>query len=134
MILKKFRLLAIFLFALTATLAQAQNPPAAPATTNVLVTLSAKPDEGVRDVIMGLIQQEVRATVNLYLDGKIVQWYSRSDGGGVMLILNATSIADAKKFIDELPLRKADVVTAEYVELSPMQPLRMLMAEPAETP
>ena len=39
---------------------------------------------------------EVRATLKLYLDGKIQQWYSRSDGRGVIFILNCTTAAEAK--------------------------------------
>lgn len=42
------------------------------------------------------VPNEVRATVQLYLDGKIRDWYSRSDGKCIILIVNAASIAEAK--------------------------------------
>ena len=67
------------------------------------------------------------ATVKMYLDGKIQQWYSRSDGRGVVFILNATSVADAKALTDQLPLSKANLATFEYTALSPLGPLRMLI-------
>jgi hypothetical protein len=49
-----------------------------------MVILTAK--EGVtRQQIMNIMPAEVRATVKLYLDGTIRQWYSRGDGKGVIL-------------------------------------------------
>ena len=49
-----------------------------PKTTAVLVIETAK--QGVTaQQIMALIPAEIRATVNLYLDGKIQQWYSRGE-------------------------------------------------------
>jgi hypothetical protein len=80
-----------------------------------------------RAQIMKVMPEEVRATVKMYLDGKIQQWYSRSDGRGVVFILNATSVADAKALTDQLPLSKANLATFEYTALSPLGPLRMLI-------
>ena len=46
-----------------------------------MVILTVK--EGVtRQQIMNIMPAELRATVKLYLDGKIRQWYSRGDGKG----------------------------------------------------
>jgi hypothetical protein len=50
-------------------------------TTGVLVLLTAKP--GVtREQVMKFMPAEIRATVRLYLDGAIQQWYARGDGRG----------------------------------------------------
>jgi hypothetical protein len=122
----------IILFA--ATLAEAQNSPAAPPTTHVLVTLTLKPEARQQPEIMKLMQDEVRETLKLYLDGKIAQWYWRGDGRGVMLILNATSISEAEALIAELPFRRADAVTPEFIPLSPMIPLRALLADATGSP
>ena len=108
-----------------ATPAFAQPPAAAP-TTQVLTALTVKSDID-RAQIMKVMPDEVRATVKMYLDGKIQQWYSRSDGRGVVFILNATSVADAKALTDQLPLSKANLATFEYTALSPLGPLRMLI-------
>ncbi len=108
-----------------ATPAFAQPPTAAP-TTQVLTALTVKTDVD-RAQIMKVMPDEVRATVKMYLDGKIQQWYSRSDGRGVVFILNATSVADAKALTDQLPLSKANLATFEYTALSPLGPLRMLI-------
>ena len=60
---------------------QASTGAALPKTTEVMVILTAK--QGVtRQQIMAIMPSEIRATVKLYLDGKIRQWYSRGDGKG----------------------------------------------------
>jgi hypothetical protein len=38
---------------------------------------------------LAVIPAEIRATVKLYLDGKIRQWYSRGDGKGVIFLVDA---------------------------------------------
>ena len=110
---------------LAASPAQAQTPAAAP-TNAVLTTLTVKSDVD-RAQLLKVMPDEVRETVKLYLDGKIQQWYSRSDGRGVVFILNATSAADAKILMDALPLMKANLVTFDYMPLAPLGPLRILL-------
>src|SRR5215469_16764946 len=65
---------------------QSPQPPSSvpsPKTTEVMVILTAR--QGVtRQQIMNIMPAEIRATVKLYLDGKIRQWYSRGDGRGVI--------------------------------------------------
>ena len=55
-------------------------------TTAVLVIETAKPGVTAQQ-IMAVIPAEIRATVKLYLDGKIQQWYSRGDGKGVIFLV-----------------------------------------------
>ena len=55
---------------------------AIPKTTEVIVIET--PKQGVTpQQVMAVIPEEIKATVRLYLDGKIRQWYSRGDGKGV---------------------------------------------------
>src|SRR5579884_3824051 len=76
-----------------------------PKVTEVMVILTAK--QGVtRQQIMSMIPEEIRATVKLYLDGKIRQWYSRGDGKGVILLVAAKTVDEAHAIIDTLPLSK----------------------------
>jgi hypothetical protein len=120
--------LSLSLALLTATMSA--QPPAAAPTTAVLVQLTIKPDVD-RSQVMKVMPDEVRATVKLYLDGKIQQWYSRSDGRGVVFIVNSADVASAKALMDELPLSKANLANFELTALGPLAPLRMLMAPPA---
>ena len=102
--------------------AQAPTP-----TTAVLVSLTIKPDAD-RAQLMKVLPDEVRATVKLYLDGKIQQWYSRSDGQGVLFIMNSTTVAEAKGLMDDMPLSKANLDNLEFTALGPLSPLRLLIA------
>jgi hypothetical protein len=131
------RRLAVILLALVLALVAsgrpaAQAPPASP-TTGVLTTLTVKSDVQRAD-IMKVMPNEVRDTVKLYLDGRIQQWWARSDGRGVVFVLNCTTVAEAKAITDTLPLSKANLATFEYMAIGPLAPLRMLIAEPAGAP
>ena len=102
------------------------QPPAPPKTTDVLVFMTQKP--GVpREELAKVLPSEVRATVRLYLDGKLRQWFQRSDGKGVVFILPATTVADAEAVMESLPLAQAHLVDHDYVALSPLGPLGTLL-------
>jgi hypothetical protein len=109
------------------SLAQAQA--ASPATTGVMVILTVK--EGVtRDQVMAVMPVEIRQTVQLYLNGKIREWYSRGDGRGVVLLLDARDVAEAHAVMEGLPLAKQNLMDHEYIAVGPLMPLRLLMANP----
>jgi len=70
-----------------------------------MVILTAR--QGVsRQQIMSIMPAEIRATVKLYLDGRIRQWYSRGDGRGVVLFLDVKTVDEAHAIMDTLPRRK----------------------------
>ena len=124
------RALATALVVLTASPLFAQAPAPGP-TTGVLTTLTIKPG-AERPQLMKVMPDEVRDTVKLYLDGKIQQWWARGDGKGVVFVLNSATVADAKALTDTLPLSKAGLATFEYMALTPLTPLRMLLTDPAK--
>ena len=108
------------------------QPPAPPKTTDVLVLMTIKP--GVpREALAKVLPSEVRATVRLYLDGKLRQWFQRSDGKGVVFILAATTVDQAHAIMAGLPLAEANLVDHEFVALSPLGPLAALLG-PAPGP
>jgi len=122
-----YRLIGAVVLSLTTAVAMTSaQPPAPPPTTAVLVNLTIKPDVD-RQQVMSIMPEEVRATLKLYLEGKIQQWYSRGDGRGVLFIMNSTSLADAKATIDDMPLSKANLANYEFTALGPLMPLRALM-------
>ena len=97
-----------------------------PKTTEVMVILTAK--QGIsRDQIMKVIPVEIRATVKLYLEGKIRQWYSRGDGRGVVLFLDTKTLEEAHAVIDTMPLSKEDLMDHEYIPVGPLLPLGSLI-------
>jgi hypothetical protein len=73
----------------------------------------------------------IRATVQLYLNGKIREWYSRGDGRGVILLLDTRDVAEAQTIVEGLPLGKANLVDDEYIAVAPLLPLGLLTANPA---
>jgi hypothetical protein len=113
-------------------LAQTQaspQPPSgvpSPKTTEMMVILTAK--QGVtRQQIMNVMPAEIRATVKLYLDGKIRQWYSRGDGQGVVFFLDVKTVDEAQAIMDTLPLSKENLMDHEYIPVGPLLPLAGLI-------
>ena len=99
-------------------------------TTGVLVLMTAKP--GVtREQVMKFIPSEIRATVRLYLDGKIRQWFSRSDNRGVVFLLDCKDTAEAHTLIDALPLSAENLLDHEFIPVGPLLPLGALLAASA---
>lgn len=76
--------------------------------------------------VMALIPDEIQATVRLYLDGKIREWYSRGDGKGIVFLLEAKSEDEAREIMETLPLAKAELMEQQYVPIGPLMPLRAL--------
>ena len=124
-------LLSAFPFAAVAQSQSPSTPPTAeppsPKTTDVMVILTAK--QGVtRQQIMAIMPAEIRATVKLYLDGKIRQWYSRGDGRGVIFLIDAQTVDEAHTVVDTMPLSKENLVDHEYIPVGPLVPLAALIA------
>ena len=105
----------------------ASGVPAAaiPKTTAVLVIET--PKSGVTaQQIMAVIPEEVRATVKLYLDGKIREWYSRGDGKGVVVLLDVKTEDEARAIAETLPLTKEHLMDHQYIPVGPLMPLKAL--------
>ena len=104
---------------------------AIPKTTEVLVILT--PKQGVTaQQIMAVIPAEIRATVKLYLDGKIRQWYSRGDGKGVIFLVDATTENEARALMETLPLAKEQLMDHQYIPVGPLMPMRALLGPEAQ--
>jgi hypothetical protein len=82
--------------------------------------------------IMAVMPSEIRATVQLYFDGKISQWYSRGDGKGVVFLVDAKSEDEARAVMETLPLAKEQLMDHQYVPVGPLMPLRILMRPGAQ--
>jgi hypothetical protein len=119
-------------FMSTPSVAQAQTTQAqtiSPAVTGVMVILTVK--AGVtREQVMAVMPAEIRQTAQLYLNGKIREWYSRGDGRGVVFLLDSRDVAEGHAIMDGLPLAKQDLMDHEYIAVGPLLPLRLLLANP----
>ncbi len=74
-----------------------------------------------------IMPNEVRDTVKLYLAGKIDQWYVRTDQTGAVFVMNVTTIEEAQKLLEALPLGKASLMKFDLIELGPLSPLNSLL-------
>jgi hypothetical protein len=111
-----------------APLAQGQSTPPRPTITGVLTILTPKPGVTVEQV-MKIMPAEIRATVPLYLDGKIQQWFTRGDGKGVIFLLNCKDEAEARALIEGLPLSKESLVDEQFIPVGPLLPLGILLRD-----
>jgi hypothetical protein len=76
----------------------------------------------------------VRETVQLYLDGKIDQWFSLQGRSGVAFILNVTDRAATHDMLEKLPLGQAHLMSFELIPLAPLNPLRQLQGMSTNPP
>ena len=71
-------------------------------TTKILAIGTFAPGTDMQ-LVQRTLAAEVRATAELYLEGKIDQWYSLENRPGVVFILNVTDIGAAQA-MEALPL------------------------------
>jgi hypothetical protein len=105
--------------------------PAVPATKILAVGRLTGPR--TPEVLKLLASKEVPATVHLYLNGKLDQWYSLVDGDGVVFILNVSTLQEAHTLLEALPLGQAKLMTFEYIPIGPLSPLATLLPHKGES-
>ena len=74
-----------------------------------------------------IMPREVPATLQLYLDGKIEQFWYRQDKPGVVFLMNADSVEQARAAVEALPLVAAGVAQYDLMPLGPLAPLGLLL-------
>lgn len=104
---------------------------AIPRTTAVLVIETPKPGVAAKQ-ILAVMPSEIRATVKLYLDGQIREWYSRGDGKGVIFLVDAKTEDEARALMETLPLAKEALMDHQYIPVGPLMPLRALIGSGAQ--
>jgi hypothetical protein len=73
------------------------------------------------------LPQEVPATLQLYLDGKMEQFWLRDKQAGVIFLMSVESLEEADRLLKALPLGQANLLTFELMPIGPLLPLGMLM-------
>ena len=111
-----------------APMARGQSTPPQQKITAVLTILS--PKSGVTpEQVMKIMPAEVRATVPLYLEGKIQQWFTRGDGKGVIFLLNCKDVQEAQVLMESLPLTKENLMDEQFIPVGPLLPLGILLRD-----
>ena len=126
-------LVALILCLMNPDAGQAQTASLPTPTTRILAigTVVAGADLGR---VRAILPNEVRETVDLYLAGKIDQWYSLQGRTGVAFILNVTDVTVARDMLEKLPLGQAHLMSFELIPLAPLNPLRQLQGMSAGSP
>jgi hypothetical protein len=78
--------------------------------------------------LKGIMPTEVRETVQLYLKGKIDQWFVMTDQSGVVFILDCDDVDQARALLEKLPLGRARLMQFQLIPLGPLAPLGLLTA------
>jgi hypothetical protein len=70
---------------------------------------------------------EIAATMQLYLDGKIDQFWHRYDGKGVIFVMTTASKEEAEILLKGLPLGVVGVLSFELIPIGPLRPINALL-------
>ena len=74
------------------------------------------------------LPKEVPATLQLYLDGKMEQFWLREKEVGVIFLMSVDSVDEADQLLKALPLGQANLLTFGLMPIGPLLPLGMLLA------
>ncbi|MGA8756021.1 MAG: hypothetical protein WB611_06770 [Stellaceae bacterium] len=73
------------------------------------------------------LPKEVPATLKLYVDGKMEQFWLRDNNAGVIFLMNVDSVEEANALLKALPLGQANLLTFDLMPIGPLTPLGMLI-------
>lgn len=91
----------------------------------VFAIASIAPGTTIPDVQKHL-PSEVPATLKLYLDGKVDQFWFQEDTGPIFL-MNVASVDEAKSILNSLPLVEENLMSYQYIPVTPLAPLGLLL-------
>jgi len=74
-----------------------------------------------------IFPNEVPATLKLYLDGKIEQFWLRDEMKGAIFLLNVESVAEAEALLGALPFTQENLHTFDLLPIGPLLPLGFLI-------
>lgn len=115
----------------TASFAQTTRSldPALVVPTTKLLAIGSFTVKATPSISKPILPSEVRATVRLYLAGKIEQWFVKQDQSGVVFLMNVTDPKEAQQLLDKLPLGQAGLMEFKLIPLGPISPLRLLLTD-----
>jgi hypothetical protein len=73
------------------------------------------------------LPKEVPATLQLYVDGKMEQFWLRDNNAGVIFLMTVDSVEEARTLLKALPLGQANLLTFDLMPIGPLTPLGMLI-------
>jgi len=73
------------------------------------------------------LPKEVPATLQLYLDGKMEQFWMRDQQEGVIFLMSVDSVDEADRLLQVLPLVEDGLLSFNLMPIGPLLPLGLLM-------
>ena len=73
------------------------------------------------------LPKEVPATLQLYLDNKMEQFWMRDKEAGLIFLMNVDSVDEADRLLKALPLVQANLLTFDLMPIGPLMPLGILI-------
>lgn len=64
--------------------------------------------------------QEEQATLRLYLNGQVEQFWLREDGNGIVLLMSAGTREEVADIVRKLPYAQANVIKFDLIPVGPM--------------
>jgi hypothetical protein len=86
-------------------------------------TFTATPNQELFDKFL---PTEVPATLKLYVEGKMDQFWLRHDGKGVVFVMTTETVEEADALLEALPLGVAGLLKFEYIPIGPLTPFGVL--------
>jgi hypothetical protein len=78
------------------------------------------------DDLRPYLREEVSNVWRLWKAGIVRENYAREDVGGVIIIFELESVAEARRYVDDFPLSKAGLLEWSYVACGAPLPLEFL--------
>jgi hypothetical protein len=97
--------------------------------TTKLLAIGTRTSKATAAALKPILPSEVRETVQLYLAGKIDQWFVKQDQSGVIFILNLTDPEQGKALLESLPLGRAGLMEFQIIPIGPLAPLGVLLSK-----
>ena len=84
-----------------------------------IVAIAHRSDKHQPEDFAPHLDAESAYAMKLFADEKVRELYSRSDGNGAVLVLEADSVEDAEEMLSGLPLVKLGLLTIEVYGVQP---------------
>ncbi len=92
-----------------------------------ILAVSKMKEDADRSKMGPHLSNEVKHTLEAYLDGDIRNFWFQAEGSGIVLLLESTDKEEAQRVLGEMPLAVAGFIEFDLIPLQPLMPLGMLI-------
>jgi hypothetical protein len=92
-----------------------------------ILAVSKMKEDADRSKMGPHLSNEVKHTLEAYLDGHIRNFWFQAEGSGIVLLLESADKEEAQRVLGEMPLVVAGFIEFDVIPLQPLMPLGMLI-------